>query len=66
MKISYERLNQIIEEEVTRFKKINEDTPLAKDPAMVALDTELSRIKNLVKDSKEEAVRLTGLLKAVK
>ena len=24
MKISYERLNQIIEEEVTRFKKLNE------------------------------------------
>lgn len=25
MKISYERLNQIIEEEVVRFKKLNED-----------------------------------------
>lgn len=26
MKISYERLNQIIEEEVVRFKKLNEET----------------------------------------
>ena len=26
MKISYERLNQIIEEEVSRFKRLNEDT----------------------------------------
>lgn len=26
MKISYERLNQIIEEEVFKFKRLNEDT----------------------------------------
>lgn len=31
MKISYERLNQIIEEEVSRFKKLNEQTA-AVDP----------------------------------
>lgn len=31
MKISYERLNQIIEEEVSRFKKLNEDTQITAD-----------------------------------
>jgi len=65
MKISYERLNQIIEEEVTRFKSLNEDTPLAKDPAVVALDLEMDRIKSMAK-TREETVRLTGLLKAIK
>ena len=59
MKISYERLNQIIEEEVVRFKKLNEDTPLAQDPAMVALNAEVNRIKNLV-TTKEEAARITS------
>jgi hypothetical protein len=65
MKISYERLNQIIEEEVVRFKKLNEDTPLAKDPAIAALDLEMDRIRGIAK-TREETIRLTGLLKAVK
>jgi len=65
MKISYERLNQIIEEEVVRFKKLNEDTPLAKDPAMVAFDAEVTRISGLA-TTKEAAVRLTGLLRGIK
>ena len=36
MKISYERLNQIIEEEVVRFKSLNEDTQITADPATKA------------------------------
>jgi len=65
MKISYERLNQIIEEEVVRFKKLNEDTPLTNDPAMVSFDAEVSRIRQLA-STKEAAVRLTGLLRGIK
>ena len=65
MKISYERLNQIIEEEVVRFKKLNEDTPLARDATIAALDAEMDRIKSQAR-TREEAIRLTGLLKAVK
>jgi len=36
MKISYERLNQIIEEEVVRFKRLNEQTTTTTDPTVVA------------------------------
>jgi hypothetical protein len=46
MKISYERLNQIIEEEVVRFKRLNEQTTSIKgaltddqkkDPAAISV-----------------------------
>jgi len=45
MKISYERLNQIIEEEVTRFKSLNEQTL-----NMTQFTAEINRLRNLATD----------------
>ena len=53
MKISYERLNQIIEEEVNRFKKLNEvvlDTKVdisTLDGAKSALQSAISSSKDI-------------------
>jgi hypothetical protein len=49
MKISYERLNQIIEEEVTRFKSLNEQSV---DP----IDSARTRIRNAIDQVKDVAV----------
>jgi len=65
MKISYERLNQIIEEEVVRFKKLNEETQLSQDPEMIAFNAEVSRIAGLA-TTKEAAIKFTGLLRGIK
>ena len=46
MKISYERLNQIIEEEVIRFKKLNEDTTIN----FTEFDNEITRLRGLATD----------------
>ena len=49
MKISYERLNQIIEEEVVRFKNLNEQSA---DP----IDSARTRIRNAIDQVKDVAV----------
>ena len=63
MKITYERLNQIIEEEVVKFKNLNEAT-LTLDE----FDKEMDRIRNLATKDSSQAVlnRITLALKAIK
>lgn len=45
MKISYERLNEIIEEEVVRFKQINEQTL-----NLTNFNAQINRLRNLAVD----------------
>ena len=49
MKISYERLNQIIEEEVVRFKRLNEDTS-AGPGATTSTTPDASSIKGSIQE----------------
>lgn len=63
MKISYERLNQIIEEEVSRFKRLNEegDTVL---PGKVNLNLDFKKFNDAVvkiKDSIKDQSTLDRL-----
>lgn len=64
MKISYERLNQIIEEEVNRFKRLNEDTSITLDSASKANPQKLAgSIVNLITaDKLAQAMSTTELL----
>ena len=66
MKISYERLNQIIEEEVVRFKKLNEETTttVSLDAASKANPQKLAgSIMNLVTaDKLAQVLNVTELL----
>lgn len=75
MKITYERLNQIIEEEVVKFKRLNEDysattadtTSLPQDAAGLKgsitqlLNTKLETIKDNVSQLQEFYKKLKGL-----
>jgi hypothetical protein len=45
MKISYEKLNQIIEEEVARFKQLNEQTL-----NMTQFNAQINRLRNVAVD----------------
>jgi len=45
MKISYERLNQIIEEEVVKFKQLNEQTL-----NLTQFNAQVNRLRNLATD----------------
>lgn len=54
MKISYERLNQIIEEEVTKFKQKNEAVVRA-DIDTSSLDGAVSLVKSAISNSKNIA-----------
>lgn len=64
MKITYERLNQIIEEEVVKFKKLNEDTAVTLDPASKANPQKLAgSIVNLISaDKLAQAMSVSDLL----
>jgi len=63
MKISYERLNQIIEEEVNKFKMLNEQTL-----NLTAFNKEMERIRGIVtKESTQDVVdRIAAALKGIK
>ena len=54
MKITYERLNQIIEEEVVKFKRLNEALVRA-DIDTSSLDGAISLIKSAISNSKNIA-----------
>ena len=58
MKISYERLNQIIEEEVLRFKKVNLNEQLS------PLDQAISEMKSKIAGKPDAAV--TDLVNKIK
>jgi len=58
MKISYERLNQIIEEEVNRFKKVNLNEQLS------PLDQAISEMKSKIAGKPDAAV--TDLVNKIK
>ena len=58
MKISYERLNQIIEEEVVRFKRLNEDS--SNDPQEL-LKTKLDKLNNDTKKLQDFYTKLQAL-----
>ena len=64
MKISYERLNQIIEEEVVRFKQLNEAdlTPTT----LKALNDAFDNIRKIATKSEEDARRILTALGNVK
>ena len=59
MKISYERLNQIIEEEVVRFKQLNEQTL-----NLTQFNAQVNRLRNLAVDQ-ATLDRITTALAAV-
>lgn len=61
MKISYERLNQIIEEEVVRFKKLNEQS----DGVVVRASDVSQLIKDNIKNVTSVEVLRNALLTAV-
>lgn len=59
MKISYERLNEIIEEEVSRFKNLNEQTL-----NLTQFTAEVNRLRNLATDQ-PTLDRVVTALKAI-
>jgi len=61
MKITYERLNQIIEEEVSRFKKLNEQSS-----QLSPLDQAISEMKSKIAGKPDAAVSdLVNKIKAL-
>jgi len=59
MKISYERLNQIIEEEVVKFKQLNEQTL-----NLTQFNAQVNRLRNLATDQ-ASLDRITAALVAI-
>lgn len=49
MKITYERLNQIIEEEVVKFKKLNEDVSVEDIVKLIEVQTDAGKLKSALK-----------------
>jgi len=49
MKITYERLNQIIEEEVVKFKKLNEDVSVGDIVKLIEVQTDAGKLKSALK-----------------
>ena len=62
MKISYERLNQIIEEEVSRFKRLNEETEIANPVSAVPV---AQLIKDNIKNITDAETLRRSLMTAV-
>jgi len=62
MKISYERLNQIIEEEVSRFKRLNEQTEVASPTSAVPV---AQLIKDNIKNITDVTILRNALMTAV-
>ena len=58
MKITYERLNQIIEEEVVKFKRLNEDNG-STDLTVLSKSLETMTRGDLIKALTEKAAGLT-------
>jgi len=59
MKISYEKLNQIIEEEVARFKQLNEQTL-----NLTQFNAQVNRLRNVATDQ-VTLDRITAALTAI-
>lgn len=49
MKITYERLNQIIEEEVVKFKNLNEDVSVGDIVKLIEVQTDAGKLKSALK-----------------
>ena len=60
MKISYERLNQIIEEEVSRFKRLNEEET-SNDPSVLSKSVATMSRPDLIKALIEKANTMTDV-----
>ena len=59
MKITYERLNQIIEEEVVKFKNLNEQGPTPADLTVLSKSLKTMTRGDLIKALTEKAEGLT-------
>lgn len=64
MKITYERLNQIIEEEVVKFKQLNEAD--LSPATLAALNKRFDDIRAIATKSEEEGKRILTVLGNVK
>jgi len=64
MKITYERLNQIIEEEVVKFKQLNEAD--LSPATLAALNKRFDDIRAIATKSEEEGKRILTALGNVK
>ena len=64
MKITTQRLNEIIEEEVISFKQLNESELTPQSLKMIS--DQINRIRTIATTSNEEAIRVNRLLNGIK